>query len=509
MDECSIYHDECPQNQISVLPSRIINVSGDKVKLHHSQGIMGTYLTLSHCWGSINNRIVTTLENLKDYQQGIEWGSLDRTYRDAITVTRRLGFKFLWIDSLCIVQDDPSDWEVESGRMAQIYENSFLTICATHAKNGNSGLFNDRHALSRLSENIDLISPWLADKKSGIYARLYPGYQFKEVGKSTARLAPLLGRAWALQERVLAARTIDYMCDEIMWECRTRRRCECLEEDRNYRLLGIQKARFNRFAILPADTQYVSSIPGYEPWEDVVRVYSGLDLSLPSDKLPALSGLAQKMARYKNGRYLAGIWEGDLPLNLLWYVGNRSVRHGNIFDSLDSWRLGTRPATYRAPTWSWASLDGNIYSCNRYTVDDEDERIVLASVVDVSYAPSSTDPFGHCASGSITLSAPLVPTQLRMLDNNGVDALYYELGSRSRTFCPDTNISDPRSSEFLPLDTPTFCLEILRSEWGVYGIVLKKESESRRYKRIGMFLELWGSICNIHASDSPQVVTIE
>jgi hypothetical protein len=282
MDECSSQHENCPHNRISSLPSRLLDVRGDTIRLYNSRGHSGTYLTLSHCWGSGPNRIVTTSHNLKGHKQGIKWENLSRTYRDAISVTRRLGFQFIWIDSLCIVQDDPDEWELESGKMAQIYENSYITVCATHSKDGDGGLFNDRHRTSRHTKDIDLAAPWLADKTSGIYARFYYGYQFKALAKnnSTSGLSPLLTRAWTLQERVLAARTIDYMCDEIVWECRTRRRCECLEEDRNCRLLGIQRAIFNSAINLAGSSSGGGNTQACDPWESVVRAYSSLDLSV-------------------------------------------------------------------------------------------------------------------------------------------------------------------------------------------------------------------------------------
>jgi len=122
-------------------------MSNDKVRLHQSPGERASYIALSHCWGNTHNQVKTLKSNIQKRKHEICWDELNQSYKDAISLTRRLGFNFLWIDSLCIVQDDPDDWEQQSARMSSIYENSFLTICATRAKDGDSGLFCDRRSL--------------------------------------------------------------------------------------------------------------------------------------------------------------------------------------------------------------------------------------------------------------------------------------------------------------------------------------------------------------------------
>ncbi len=115
-----------------------------KPRLHVSHDQKAQYTALSHCWGALKP-LTTTGSSLEQRKQGIEWSSLPKTFRDAIHVTHSLGIKYLWIDSLCIVQDDSVDWEVESAKMASIYSQSFITIAATAAVNGSEGCYMERN----------------------------------------------------------------------------------------------------------------------------------------------------------------------------------------------------------------------------------------------------------------------------------------------------------------------------------------------------------------------------
>ena len=88
---------------------------------------MQKYATLSHCWED-SQPIRTTRSNLTRRQGRLEWGQLPLAFQEAIDIVRKLGIKYLWIDSLCIVQDDPEEWAIESARMANIFEKSVVTI---------------------------------------------------------------------------------------------------------------------------------------------------------------------------------------------------------------------------------------------------------------------------------------------------------------------------------------------------------------------------------------------
>jgi hypothetical protein len=135
----------------------------------------------------------------------------------------KLGFQYLWIDSLCIVQDSPSDWDYASSQMATIYRNSFLTIAATRSTNGSGGFFFERN-----KDYTCLRRYPISGSENNIFlSRKLPLHMVKELFQDGTTKYPLHARAWAFQERLLSPRIIQYTEGELVWECKTRTRCEC------------------------------------------------------------------------------------------------------------------------------------------------------------------------------------------------------------------------------------------------------------------------------------------
>ncbi|KAL5599249.1 hypothetical protein FOVSG1_007061 [Fusarium oxysporum f. sp. vasinfectum] len=181
----------------------------------------GPYLTLSHCWGQNANIVRRTAGgNLE-----IPLKNLPRTFKDAITATRRLGFTYLWIDSLCIIQGDKIDWERESVNMASIYSKGILNLAATYSSDSHEGLLerNQHHVTScSWKQQIDPVSSrnlwgdWMQSRQ--VCWTFDPQSEFDELG--LGRPLPLTSRGWVLQENVLSPRTVHFLPGEIIWECR-------------------------------------------------------------------------------------------------------------------------------------------------------------------------------------------------------------------------------------------------------------------------------------------------
>ncbi|KAF2811222.1 heterokaryon incompatibility, partial [Mytilinidion resinicola] len=110
------------------------------------------YVALSHYWGNTHT-FITTSTNLAKTYEGIPWLELPKTFQDAVIINRRLGIRYLWIDSLCILQDSESDWHFESARMGEIYTNSYITSAASLAPNGGTGIFHSRSGETYKFEN--------------------------------------------------------------------------------------------------------------------------------------------------------------------------------------------------------------------------------------------------------------------------------------------------------------------------------------------------------------------
>lgn len=153
LKNCNESHEDCrlrPGTGEGVFrPTRLIDIGSSeglrpKLCLGVDQPEDILYFTLSHCWGNIATYklLQENLSMLKN--EGIELHKLSKTFRQAIEVTRELGGRYIWIDSLCIIQDSTEDWRSESALMAQIYSHSFCNIAASGAKDGNEGLFFER-----------------------------------------------------------------------------------------------------------------------------------------------------------------------------------------------------------------------------------------------------------------------------------------------------------------------------------------------------------------------------
>jgi hypothetical protein len=196
---CSRDH-KCRARSDIDLPTRLIYVGGsnESPRLVETKNVppSSEYCTLSHCWGSIP---MLTLEkhNYHEFLERLPWDELTRTFQHAIVATRKFGYKYIWIDSLCIIQHDNKDWSIESARMATVYKSSVLNLAATAGSDGDSGLFfeRDRHSVC---------IPGVYLSTSARILFLHSGF-FQPVQQSA-----LLTRGWVLQERWLSPRTLHF-----------------------------------------------------------------------------------------------------------------------------------------------------------------------------------------------------------------------------------------------------------------------------------------------------------
>jgi hypothetical protein len=519
--ECSEKHSRCrPSTFATPLPSRLLDISNNEIRLAVTQGLSGKYLTLSHCWGKPGNQVKTLKSNIEKRKMRIAWSELNRSYQDAVTITRKLGFQYLWIDSLCIVQDDPDDWVKESGAMAKIYASSFLTICASRAVNGESGIFSDRRDAENLSaRDLTHLIPWSkivtqrtesgSEKQSVIYARVLHGHYFHgfgtfdtPYGNKSLRVwrpaypneEPLFTRAWAFQERIMAKRTLDYHARELVWECQEMRRCECGESDR--RGLDTPKKRFaDAFAELPrlaATEQHggTGRNPSQNVWLNLVETYSTLALTFTTDRLPALSGLAQVMAATQGGSYIAGFWQRDFPLALLWFPSpkGRTIGHESNCFQRD---FTTKPRNREVPSWSWVSIEAPIVFTS---LDGYASTKVVAQVERIHAQTLTSDPYGQCGQGQLTITGPFVEAKLKYNRQN-YEKFWISTGTFWFPVWPDLDHSMPATEYWLDSITDVGLLEIARY-WSYkeesHGLILqptrKDEKGTQLYERLGTFV---------------------
>ncbi|KAH7410686.1 heterokaryon incompatibility protein-domain-containing protein [Cadophora sp. MPI-SDFR-AT-0126] len=384
---CHEDHDDCPKGD-TPLPTRVLEVGdigSDWCRLRISDGRVSSYAALSHCWGgAVSAR--TTGENLKDRQSSISFDELPKTFQDAVTVTRDLGLHYLWIDALCIVQDDQSDWEQESGKMTDVYQNAYVVIGADMSVDSNGGFLD---LLRERDRKSGAPVAFIADEGVTVHARADIFHRnpcpFFNNGRWVGQ--PLARRAWTLQEQILATRMIHFTDDELVWDCCTGLRCECMELDHGYSEGQNQRIAYNNcLASSDADK--------FTVWSRVVDSIAVRDLTFKADLLPSLSGLAKQMQDGGAGTYLAGLWLDDLPHGLLWSTETS---------------IHKRVSPYRAPSWSWASVEMNKGPYKRRHIYGQRKLgKVYAQVLEAHCTPSGKDPLGTVSDGHVSISAPLL-----------------------------------------------------------------------------------------------------
>jgi len=333
-----------PDRCISVLPGGVVQSTSEGLstvpRLVETRGEKGKYLALSYCWGEEHyNPLRTTESNYKEHLVGIPSQALALTIRQAIQITQQLGIRYLWVDALCIIQDSPSDKDAQIGQMRSIFENSFLTILAASAANASQGIFTMPHPIS---SQIQI--PYLCP--DGVIGRIWC-LKREQLGMKDQ---PINRRAWTLEERLLSSRKVIYLSDRLAWECDS----ISLADSGEISNMHDEDLRLSNYIRNPRPI--VSPVSGWLEWgvhtEWVKNVawYTQRDLTKPGDKLRAIGGIADKYHAILRDRYLAGLWRSHISAGLLW---RRSVSR-----TRDT--LFPRPLKYRAPSWSWASIDGEV-----------------------------------------------------------------------------------------------------------------------------------------------------
>ena len=219
VNDCDENHGRCHENYPAYCPTRLLDLvrfwsSGDVVLVEGVEPPEGSipYTTLSHCWGTPQSRpLITTLENLASRKERIHFDELPLTFQDAVTTTRKLKIPYLWIDSLCIIQDSPTDWAQEAGRMALVYAGSVCTLSALASHNSHGGFFRVTEKKTDFVFRYDLT---LGPQR----IRVFPCEP-----NDWVLHGPLMERAWTLQERELSNRIVYFSRDELLWECKTLR----------------------------------------------------------------------------------------------------------------------------------------------------------------------------------------------------------------------------------------------------------------------------------------------
>ncbi len=261
--------------------------------------------------------------------RGILTSSLPQTLRDAVRVTWELGIQWIWIDSLCIHQDDPEEIATEVAQMHLVYGNSYITVSATRASHCSQGFLHKSSLLApaTIGYKLPFASP-CGRLGSVILSR------FKVT-------SPIDERGWILQEHLLARRVLRFTDFQLHWACEHASVFE-KEDTETLPSLHVKKVKvdYEMYKGIRDDNR------NSRHWMDIVQQFTKRNLTKDSDKLPALSGIAKVWAQTSKDPYLAGLWRSHLPLGLLWTSAQPFMQE--------------KFRAYRAPSWSWASLIGQV-----------------------------------------------------------------------------------------------------------------------------------------------------
>ncbi|KAK0102050.1 hypothetical protein ONS96_006015 [Cadophora gregata f. sp. sojae] len=383
--KCKTEHSTCNKQSSSFLPTRLLEIINQNhvrvVLTKEFQGEMSThsYATLSHCWGTAETlRLLTS--NIDQLRWGTNITELPASYQEAIAVCNRFGFRHIWIDSLCIIQDSPEDWRREAMAMKDVYRNSMLNIAAAAAAENTQLSFTDRDASTISPLPID--THWEEQEPAKFHLTNANSYR-DEVGSS-----PLRRRAWVVQEVWLSSRNLYLTKNQLWWKCCEREASEAYPE-------GLPEELSSLGSHTGYGKQRYDAVGLHHTWNRLVETYSACHLTVPSDKMIAFAGIAQHFQTLLGSGdiYIAGLWRSQLPYALCWF-------------STKEYRA-TRPSAYRAPSWSWASIDGAIRFGHNTPNAEKDSIQALCSVEVCQIYPANEDPTGSLRGGGIVINGRL------------------------------------------------------------------------------------------------------
>lgn len=563
LTECVKNHS-CAHDYPKSLPTRLLDLKSpdpDRIKLILTSDLAARrkatfrlqkvrYAALSYCWGT-GAAFVTDSSNLASHMERISVPELPQTLRDAVAVTKSLGIRYLWIDALCILQgrrDDPGaheDWERESALMASIYGNALVTIIAAGAPSSHHGLRHGWHGQTLRGEQ-PAGSDRVSSNSSSFEAAVGPDardpmhiYVRNRVNLSSLSLSDgrtpgrgrgrgvnmgreaISGRAWALQEWLLAKRLLVFATTGVYFICdrfplqttnlvyrlrfkpkpsptwRLKRGIPWLQRgatttptpagNSNTVLQAAQKSpsrwvQSSQVDVFETDrTIYTIQM---SDWQKVLINFCARDLSDPGDKLVAISGIAEeysRLMRWPSTDYFAGLWRQTLTTDLLW-------RHETPLGVPQAYDHSDRRLE-RAPSWSWASVDGNILFLEIHMGGPE-AHVESVEVKGCQVCSKSDNlPFGQVQSGRLFLECryQLGRTQLTAFpedyDGRMFHLAHHTSGSPMGSCLFDTlgDISAPTN------EGPIYCLSLIGTGTIQLGVVVILDEERGAFRRVGLW----------------------
>lgn len=455
------------------------------------------YAALSYCWGNVKPTATTTKENLDSHIQCIEFSALPQCLQDAVTVTRGLGIRYLWIDALCIIQDDSDDWGRESGTMYQIFYNSFVTIAAAASQSFNEGFLIPRRvgavdisfssALNpQVMGSFSLSTVPAPDNPERTYMKRFPlNVELENCKWNT--------RGWVWQEQKLSKRLLVFGKEMIHLKCD-----HCMRSENG--IINVDEWDVN-----PNPPHKPPHESGRESWTDLLKEFAEKQLTFHKDKLPAISGVFKLLDQNSRLRgecpvqYLAGVWycsqsrdtQHGWRHHLFWVLWTEEKQP---FENMIEHFRSTDPRTYTAPSWSWASRrekatwywfgEDSDVSPPHFEAEIEDHQVIL----------TGPDPMGRVGPGSYLKLSGLMCRDPLDLSAAQRSTLFFDWKisqTPSLYFSLDWNHSpEDEHQNIFEAGIRLFGLYKWQSKSGIEfrGLLLLQDSGSGHYLRVGAFV---------------------
>ncbi|KAF5673342.1 hypothetical protein FHETE_3466 [Fusarium heterosporum] len=403
-------------NLTSRLPTRLLHCEPNpggtpRVRLIHTTGTDTStqYSALSHRWGAVQPLML--LQSLVDiFTDNIPFESIPATFQDAINLTNDLGIEYIWIDSLCIIQDSKHDWQTEASDMASVYSQAYVTISAASAQDSTSGLKGQD---SMLKHPCEITPSWV-----GFGEHIAPGpVRIIDSGAFCDQVLsqPLFRRGWVFQEWILSPKTIHVARDQLWWTSVSSMKHQGFASNETCDGYNFDVLQEYFHTVAPGtlySTEEQSDVALQRVWHNFLQEYMSRSLTFESDRLVAFAGIAkayQSYAKIPPHSYLAGLWRPALLESLLWFVSDG--------------RKVSPPQNYRAPSWSWASVEPEPDSAGKFLIgnrdinfdmkEDEEPCMPTATVIDASVTTVGPE-FGSVSDGYLILHGPLIQARLSM-----------------------------------------------------------------------------------------------
>jgi hypothetical protein len=483
MSDCLNGHEQCQKNtQPRSYPTRLLELgeSTMRIILPAEEKLSAPYAALSYCWGRNPISLRLTASNVQEFQVGILCSELPTAFREAIDFIKRLSIRYLWIDTLCMIQSGPGsskDWYSECAKMEDVYSNCIVSLSLSRAAHPNESCLGGCPPNATLPFEVETTGIIGSSESAKCTCTVISWDYYREALYDQ----PLGFRAWALQERLLPPRVLSFGLGELFWDC-----TQVLNASES---LPHGPANLSNLFNLTVKAIPKTSDSGIleDVWWHILEEYTDRELTYPeADKLVALAGIATRMGTAMGDVYVAGHFWKTLPYSLNWQVQppHLDMKRRNRIPRRIAERAkednGERQ--HNTPSWSWASVDGPLFigRLGGYGSLADAEGYTLTPV-------DKTNPAGQIASADLKIRAYCAEIEWMqgepvMLGESWIwsDDLY----------SLQVNIDDPKDR---PADGTRYWLAALaEDDWlGKWeGLVLQEvEMEGDKlYRRIGHYL---------------------